>query len=75
MWVFIHLWYLVGFDNKLLVMFQWAWNYFTKNRGARLITGNDPFPLVGREPVSLPAEAELEQELVPVGRSGGLNRR
>lgn len=75
MWVFIHLWYLVGFDNKLLVMFQWAWNYFTKNRGARLITGEDPFPLVGREPVSLAAEAELEQELVPVGRSGGLNRR
>lgn len=38
MWVFIHIGYLVGFDNKLLVMFQWGWNYVTRKRGARLIT-------------------------------------
>lgn len=37
-WVFIHIWYLIEFDNKLLVLFQWAWNYFTRKRGARLIT-------------------------------------
>lgn len=37
-WLFIHIWYLIEFDNKLLVLFQWAWNYFTRNRGARLIT-------------------------------------
>jgi NADH dehydrogenase len=48
-WVFIHIWYLIGFDNKLLVMIQWAWNYLTWNRGARLITGSDPFPLVESE--------------------------
>ena len=45
-WVFIHISYLIAFDNKLLVMIQWAWNYFTRRRGARLITGADPFPLV-----------------------------
>lgn len=45
-WVFIHIAYLIEFDNRLLVMFQWAWNYFTRKRGARLITGPDPFPLV-----------------------------
>ena len=45
-WVFIHIGYLIGFDNKLLVLTQWAWNYFTRKRGARLITGSDPFPLV-----------------------------
>lgn len=45
-WVFIHIWFLIGFDNKLLVVLQWAWSYFTRNRGARLITGSDPFPLV-----------------------------
>jgi NADH dehydrogenase len=45
-WVFIHISYLIGFDNKLLVLMQWAWNYFTRKRGARLITGEDPFPLV-----------------------------
>ena len=48
-WVFIHIGYLIGFDNKLLVLTQWAWNYFTRKRGARLITGADPFPLV--EPI------------------------
>jgi NADH dehydrogenase len=45
-WIFIHIRYLIEFDNKVIVLFQWAWNYFTRNRGARLITGDDPFPLV-----------------------------
>ncbi|MGE5443161.1 MAG: NAD(P)/FAD-dependent oxidoreductase [Ignavibacteriales bacterium] len=43
-WVFVHISYLVEFDNKILVLFQWAWNYFTRKRSALLITGNDPFP-------------------------------
>jgi NADH dehydrogenase len=44
LWVFIHIAYLIEFDSKILVMFQWAWNYFTKKRGARLITeGPNPF--------------------------------
>jgi NADH dehydrogenase len=38
-WVFAHIYYLIEFDNKLLVMIQWGWNYFTRGRGARLITG------------------------------------
>jgi NADH dehydrogenase len=46
MWLFIHIFYLIEFDNKLLVLIQWAWNYFTRRRGARLITNVDPFPLV-----------------------------
>jgi NADH dehydrogenase len=46
MWVFIHIFYLIEFDNRVLVLFQWAWNYITRKRGARLITGPDPFPLV-----------------------------
>jgi NADH dehydrogenase len=37
-WVFAHIFYLIEFDNKLIVMVQWAWSYFTRNRGARLIT-------------------------------------
>jgi NADH dehydrogenase len=40
-WVFAHIYYLIEFDNKLLVMIQWGWNYFTRHRGARLITGED----------------------------------
>ncbi len=38
-WLFIHLLYLVEFENRLLVLIQWAWSYVTRNRGARLITG------------------------------------
>lgn len=38
-WVWAHVYYLIEFDNKLIVMLQWGWNYFTKGRGARLITG------------------------------------
>jgi NADH dehydrogenase len=38
-WLFIHLVNLVEFENRLLVVIQWAWNYFTRNRSARLITG------------------------------------
>jgi NADH dehydrogenase len=41
-WLLIHLMYLVGFEDRLLVLTQWAWNYLTRNRGARLITGNEP---------------------------------
>ena len=40
-WIFAHIFYLIEFDNKLIVMMQWGWNYFTQNRGTRLITGED----------------------------------
>jgi NADH dehydrogenase len=39
LWLFVHIMYLVGFQNRLLVFIQWAFCYFTRNRGARLITG------------------------------------
>jgi NADH dehydrogenase len=39
-WLFIHLIYLIGFQNRLLVLLQWSWNYYTRNRAARLITGD-----------------------------------
>jgi NADH dehydrogenase len=37
-WLFIHILYLIGFRNRLVVMLQWTWAYFTFQRGARLIT-------------------------------------
>jgi len=37
-WVFIHIAYLIEYDNKLKVLLQWAWDFFTRKRGARLIT-------------------------------------
>ena len=44
-WLFVHLLMLVGFQNRLTVMVQWGWSYFTRNRSARLITGelHSPF--------------------------------
>src|SRR4029077_13248886 len=38
-WVFVHLMYLVEFENRLLVLVEWVYNYITRNRGARLIVG------------------------------------
>lgn len=46
-WVFVHIYFLIEFDNKLIVMTQWAWNYFTRKGGARLITGNESMGVVG----------------------------
>jgi NADH dehydrogenase len=44
-WVFIHLLYIVEFQNRLLILLQWAWLYITFDRSARLITGKNPLPL------------------------------
>ena len=38
-WLAIHIWYLIGFRNRLWVLAGWAWHYLTFRRGARIITG------------------------------------
>lgn len=38
-WLFIHILFLIGFRNRIAVLFEWAWSYFTYARSARLITG------------------------------------
>jgi len=38
-WLVVHLWYLVGFENRLLVFIRWGFSFVTRGRGARLITG------------------------------------
>jgi len=43
-WLFIHIFFLIGFRNRLIVLIQWAWSYFTYERGARLITGDTQLP-------------------------------
>ncbi|MBW4684753.1 MAG: NAD(P)/FAD-dependent oxidoreductase [Komarekiella atlantica HA4396-MV6] len=42
-WLLVHIYFLIEFDTKLLVVFQWAWNYITRNRRSRLITGREAF--------------------------------
>jgi NADH dehydrogenase len=40
-WLFIHIYYLIGFKNKFVVLFQWASSYLTYQKGARLIVSHD----------------------------------
>ena len=44
-WILIHLANIIEFQNRLLVLVQWAWLYLTYDRSARLITGKNPLPL------------------------------
>ncbi len=39
LWLFIHIFWLIGFRNRFLVLAEWAWAYIRFERGARLITG------------------------------------
>jgi NADH dehydrogenase len=41
-WTFVHIFFLIGFRNRILVMIQWAWSYLTYGRGARLIASETP---------------------------------
>jgi NADH:ubiquinone reductase (H+-translocating) len=41
-WLLVHIWYLIGFKNRLVVLITWAWSYMTYRRGARLITHAGP---------------------------------
>lgn len=43
-WLFVHVFFLIGFRNRIIVLIQWAWSYFTYERGARLITGDQSLP-------------------------------
>jgi len=43
-WLFIHIFFLIGFRNRLIVLIQWAWSYLTYERGAWLITGDTHLP-------------------------------
>ncbi|HXZ32808.1 MAG TPA: NAD(P)/FAD-dependent oxidoreductase [Terriglobales bacterium] len=54
-WLFVHIFFLIGFRNRMIVLIQWAWSYFTYERGARLITGDE----------GLPSWEELKREMEP----------
>jgi len=44
LWLAVHLFYLIGFQNRVLVMVRWSWSFVTRGRGARLITGDGLAP-------------------------------
>ena len=60
-WLFVHILFLIGFRNRLLVFIQWAWSYVTYERGARLITGSTYLP--GWAPPTPPTAVTSEQQL------------
>jgi NADH:ubiquinone reductase (H+-translocating) len=59
-WLFVHILFLIGFRNRVLVFIQWAWSYFTYERGARLITGSDSLPGSSSLPVEHSSAGEAE---------------
>jgi NADH dehydrogenase len=44
LWLGIHIFYLIGFANRIVVVTRWAWSFFTHGRGSRLITGSPLLP-------------------------------
>ena len=54
-WIFVHIFFLIGFRNRVLVLIQWAWSYFTYGVGARIITEDVHLPPV-RRPADCPPE-------------------
>ncbi|HUO27192.1 MAG TPA: NAD(P)/FAD-dependent oxidoreductase [Candidatus Aquilonibacter sp.] len=62
-WLFVHILFLIGFRNRLLVFIQWAWSYLTFERGARLITGSTQLP--GWSGVAPSPVTPLREEEIP----------
>ncbi len=65
-WLFVHILFLIGFRNRLLVFIQWAWSYVTYERGARLITGSTDLPgWTSSPPAATTSPEEPSQEEIP----------
>jgi NADH:ubiquinone reductase (H+-translocating) len=73
-WLFVHIMFLIGFRNRIVVMLQWAWSYFTYERAAWLITGATRVISVPSmeyaERARMPRDlaAEQEQSVEPVNQ-------
>ena len=67
-WLFIHIWYLIGFRNRLAVLLNWTWSYLSYKRGARLITSTGWHPDLGAVPAPQPqsARSPLAKEVPPL---------
>jgi NADH dehydrogenase len=68
LWLAVHLFQIVQVPNRLLIVIQWAWNYFTFNRSARIITGSENSKA---EPAT-PAQDFKTDEVPQVGVSAEL---
>jgi NADH dehydrogenase len=59
-WLMVHLWYLIGFANRLVVVIRWAFSFLAHGRGARLITGELQPARVIEDASRMPAESGQE---------------
>jgi NADH:ubiquinone reductase (H+-translocating) len=64
LWLLIHIFYLIGFANRIVVVVRWAWSFLTRGRSTRLITGSPLLPPIEapETPPPLVAEASAERE-------------
>ncbi len=67
MWLFLHVFFLIGFRNRIYVLLEWFWAYLTRERSARLITGDadelkDALHFLNAEPAEILAESEPKQK-------------
>jgi NADH:ubiquinone reductase (H+-translocating) len=67
-WLFVHILFLIGFRNRLLVFIQWAWSYVTYERGARLITGSTYLP-GWTDDKSVLAASEADPQEIPADQA------
>jgi NADH:ubiquinone reductase (H+-translocating) len=63
-WIFVHIFFLIGFRNRVMVLLEWGWSYLTFSRGARLITGEGKYAAPAR-PVGLPPAQTAGAAAVP----------
>ena len=76
-WLFIHIFFLIGFRNRVLVMIQWAWSYLTYERGARLITGSNDLPgwtEENKDKAPLCVDGRTDSTDIPAGARAGRPR-
>ena len=71
-WLFVHIWFLIDFQNRVSVLLNWFWNYVTYRRGARLITGERPWELAERLAAPPPTSSErTEGKALAAAGAGG----
>jgi len=74
-WLTVHIFYLINFRNRVVVLFDWAWSYFTYQRGSRLITGHRLDAGVPEHaPKAVPPEPILAAEAAPSAASQAATR-
>jgi NADH:ubiquinone reductase (H+-translocating) len=65
LWLVLHVFFLIGFRNRLAVIFEWTWAYYTRERSARLITGDaeELRTQLNCPPVEIPEKARMQEKL------------